>query len=193
MLAVMYNVAPLPQHCQNFYCKSNRFSRLWKRHFLPPLHLPGRLDTTCFSNQLSRWSGLFITGSFRRYWMLAEVEEEARTPYLKVSLSCQSLQSLKDNKFPSSCPLTSPHTAGLHTPRTLHTDNQKVGNFKEPRQFFFFFSQQACVWKCCWRGGRVESSRGWIVLITFCCLGVETWQLILQASAAQFLLFFFFL
>lgn len=86
LLAVMYyvvlplTVLPELYFYFLFYCKSNRFSRLWKRHFLPPLHLPRLPDTTCYSNQLSSWSSQFITGSLGRYWRLAEVRRKHVCP-----------------------------------------------------------------------------------------------------------------
>lgn len=177
----MYNVCCFLQRCQNciyflfffiFYCKSNRFRRLWKRHFLPPLHLPGRPDTTCYSNQLSRWSSQFITGSLGRYWRLAEVRRKHVRPIWR-SLSLLAKASSPSRIINSPPPAPSP--LRLQRGYTLLThysrDNQKVGNFKGPGHGIFLSSSQQAG-EIVAQGDRRDSSCRWIVL-TFRCL--EVW------------------
>lgn len=155
-----------------FYCKSNRFRCLWKRHFLPPLHLPGRPDTTCYSNQLSRWSSQFITGSLGRYWRLAEVRRKHVRPIWR-SLSLLAKASSPSRIINSPPPAPSP--LRLQRGYTLLThysrDNQKVGNFKGPGHGIFLSSSQQAG-EIVAQGERRDSSCRWIVL-TFRCL--EVW------------------
>lgn len=82
----------------------------------------------------SSWVGWGDTGGWLRW--------EGSTYALSegLSLSCQSPQLLKDNKFPPPAPLTSLFTAGFQTANMSYTDNHKVLNFKKPGH---------CIFSCC--------------------------------------------
>lgn len=191
LLALMYNVVllltALPElHIYLFiylHCKSNRFSRLWKRHFFPPLHLPGRRESPCYSNQLSRWSGQFITGSLGRYWRLAEVRGKHvhpiwRSPALLAKASSPSRIINSPPPAPSPLRLQRGYTLLAHDSR----DSQKVGNFKGPGHGIFPLSSQQAG-EIVAQGGRRDSPCRWIVL-TFCCL--EVWLRVVTFKIPRF-------
>lgn len=139
-----------------FYCKSNRFSQLWKRHFSPPLHLPRLPDTTCYSNQLSRWSSQFITDSLGRYWRLVEVRREHVCPiWRSPSLLAKASSPSRIINFPPPGPSPLRLQRGYTLLTHYSPDNQKVGNFKWPGHGIFRLSSQ--------QAGEIVAQEGWRV------------------------------
>lgn len=171
------------------HSKSNRFSRLWKRHFLP--FSPSSQAPWCHLLQQS--APLLIKpiyhGLVGKILEAGGGKEGARVPYLKVFLSpCQSFQPLKDNKFP----LPGPSPLCLLRGYTLLThyslDNQKVGNFKWPGLGIFLLSSQQAG-EIVTRGGRRDQSCRHFNLLLVLKFDIESWHLKFPDSAARSLSF----